>query len=54
MIFTLSAFAIVANTIMTQPRNVALGLLIVALGAPAYLIWRRRRLSTAAAVIAQN
>jgi uncharacterized iron-regulated membrane protein len=28
---------------------VALGLLIVALGAPAYLIWRRRRVAPAIA-----
>ncbi|MGQ0641902.1 MAG: APC family permease [Gemmatimonadaceae bacterium] len=54
VIFTLSAVAIVANTILTQPRNVALGLLIVALGAPAYLIWRRRRISTRAAASVQN
>jgi APA family basic amino acid/polyamine antiporter len=43
VIFTLSALAIVVNTIVTRPRDVALGLLIVALGAPAYLVWRRRR-----------
>ncbi len=45
VIFTLSAVAIVLNTILTQPRDVAFGLLIVALGAPAYLIWRRRGVS---------
>jgi APA family basic amino acid/polyamine antiporter len=54
LVFTLSAVAIVANTIVTRPRDVALGLLIVALGAPAYLIWRRHRISTRAAAIAQN
>jgi APA family basic amino acid/polyamine antiporter len=52
IIFTLSAVAIVANTIVTQPRNVVLGLLIVALGAPAYLVWRRRRTAPSASAIA--
>jgi APA family basic amino acid/polyamine antiporter len=54
IVFTLSAVAIVMNTVVTQPRDVALGLLIVALGAPAYLVWRRRRVSTSATAVAQN
>ncbi|MEW5918802.1 MAG: amino acid permease, partial [Gemmatimonadota bacterium] len=49
--FTLAAAAIVGNTIVTTPRDVVLGLLIVALGAPAYLVWRRRR-SPAPSVVA--
>jgi APA family basic amino acid/polyamine antiporter len=52
VIFTLSAIAIVVNTVVTAPRDVVFGLLIVALGAPAYLMWRRRRLSPAEAAIA--
>lgn len=43
IVFTLSAIAIVLNTVITRPRDVALGLLVVALGAPAYLLWRRGR-----------
>jgi basic amino acid/polyamine antiporter, APA family len=49
IVFVLSALAIVLNTVVTRPRDVALGLLIVALGAPAYLIWRRRRVAPAIA-----
>jgi APA family basic amino acid/polyamine antiporter len=51
IVFTLSAAAIVLNTIITTPRDVAFGLLIVALGAPAYLAWRRRRTSVAPGVV---
>jgi APA family basic amino acid/polyamine antiporter len=51
IVFTLAAAAIVGNTIVTTPRDVVLGLLIVALGAPAYLVWRRRR-SPAPGVVA--
>ncbi len=54
IVFTLSAMVIVVNTIVTRPRDVVLGLLIVALGAPAYLIWRRRRVATQPAVVAPN
>ncbi|HJU73614.1 MAG TPA: amino acid permease [Gemmatimonadaceae bacterium] len=43
IVFTLAALAIVGNTIATRPRDVALGLLVVALGLPAYLIWRRKK-----------
>jgi APA family basic amino acid/polyamine antiporter len=53
IVFALSAAVIVLNTVITQPRDVAFGLLIVALGAPAYLIWRRRR-ATAVAPVAAN
>ncbi|NUQ12187.1 MAG: amino acid permease [Gemmatimonadaceae bacterium] len=41
LLFVLAAVALVANTIVTQPRFAALGLGMVALGAPAYLVWRR-------------
>jgi APA family basic amino acid/polyamine antiporter len=40
LIFILAAMTLVANTIVTQPGRAAVGLGIVCLGAPAYLIWR--------------
>lgn len=41
-LFILAAVALVLNTIVAQPARAALGIGIVLLGAPAYLIWRRR------------
>jgi basic amino acid/polyamine antiporter, APA family len=41
LIFILAAVALVANTILTQPKRAAVGLGIVSLGAPAYAFWRR-------------
>jgi APA family basic amino acid/polyamine antiporter len=40
-IFIVAALALVANTIATQPVRAAIGLGLVFLGAPAYLLWRR-------------
>ncbi len=40
ILFILAAAAIVVNTIVTQPVQAAIGLGIVLIGAPAYLIWR--------------
>jgi APA family basic amino acid/polyamine antiporter len=42
LLFVLAAAALVINTIATQPIRAAVGLGIVLLGAPAYLIWRSR------------
>lgn len=39
-IFIIAAIALVANTIVSQPRRAAIGLGIVLAGAPAYVIWR--------------
>lgn len=39
-LFVLASAAIVLNTLVSQPRRAAVGLLIVALGSPAYAIWR--------------
>jgi basic amino acid/polyamine antiporter, APA family len=47
IVFILAALALVANTIATQPLRAALGLGIVFLGAPAYLLWRRTANPTA-------
>jgi APA family basic amino acid/polyamine antiporter len=43
LLFILSAAAIVINTMATQPVRAALGLGVVLLGVPAYLIWRSRK-----------
>jgi basic amino acid/polyamine antiporter, APA family len=41
LIFIVAAIALVANTIASQPGRAAVGLGIVMIGAPAYVIWRR-------------
>jgi APA family basic amino acid/polyamine antiporter len=41
LVFIVAAIALVANTVITQPRRAAVGLAIVLAGAPAYAIWRR-------------
>jgi APA family basic amino acid/polyamine antiporter len=41
LLFVLAAAALVVNTLITQPGRAAVGLGFVALGAPAYLIWRK-------------
>jgi APA family basic amino acid/polyamine antiporter len=43
LLFILAAAAIVFNTMATQPVRAAVGLGVVLLGAPAYLIWRSRK-----------
>lgn len=47
ILFVLAAIAIVGNTIVTNPLQAAIGLGVVFLGAPAYLIWRVRSAKTA-------
>lgn len=42
LIFILAAALLVGNTLATQPVRAAMGLGIVLLGTPAYLLWRRR------------
>ena len=42
ILFVLSAAAIVINTIVTQPRNVIFAIALMALGVPAYYMWRSR------------
>src|SRR5438552_3693633 len=48
LVFIVAAVALVANTVITQPRRAAVGLAIVLAGAPAYAIWRRRAKQAAA------
>lgn len=42
VLFILSAVAIVVNTIVAQPTQGMLGVLVMMTGVPAYLVWRRR------------
>ncbi|PYX87724.1 MAG: amino acid permease, partial [Acidobacteria bacterium] len=42
LIFVLAAAALVLNVIVSTPRNAFIGLGIVALGLPAYALWRMR------------
>jgi basic amino acid/polyamine antiporter, APA family len=42
LIFVVAATALVLNVIVATPRNASIGLGIVALGVPAYLLWRGR------------
>jgi basic amino acid/polyamine antiporter, APA family len=42
VLFILSSLLLVANTLSERPRESLLGLVLVALGVPAYLYWRRR------------
>jgi D-alanyl-D-alanine dipeptidase/CubicO group peptidase (beta-lactamase class C family) len=51
LLFILAAVALVANTIVAQPRPAAIGLAIVFLGAPVYLVWRARKPAKAIAVL---
>jgi APA family basic amino acid/polyamine antiporter len=44
MVFVSAAVALVANVIVSTPRNASIGLAMVALGLPAYFIWRARRM----------
>jgi APA family basic amino acid/polyamine antiporter len=43
LLFVASAAAIVLNTLIGQPRQAGVGLVLVLLGAPAFFIWRRGR-----------
>jgi len=47
ILFVASAAAIVLNTIVSQPGRAAVGLGVLVLGSPAYLIWRRRGVTSA-------
>ena len=42
ILFVLSAAAIVLNTVITQPKNVLFAIVLMALGVPAYYLWRAR------------
>ncbi len=43
IVFIVAAAALVLNTIITQPARAAIGLGMVMLGAPAYIIWNSKR-----------
>jgi APA family basic amino acid/polyamine antiporter len=41
VLFILASLLLVGNTLLERPRESVLGLVLVALGVPAYLYWRR-------------
>jgi APA family basic amino acid/polyamine antiporter len=43
VLFVLSAVAIVVNTLVAQPKQGLLGVLVMMTGVPAYLLWKRRK-----------
>jgi APA family basic amino acid/polyamine antiporter len=43
LLFVTAAAALVLNVVISSGRNAAIGLGMVALGLPAYLVWRRQR-----------
>jgi len=43
VVFILSCWAIVANTLYKYPRNSLIGVFILLLGVPVYLVWQRRQ-----------
>ena len=43
LLFVIAAAALALNTIVTQPTRAGTGIVIVLLGAPAYLIWRKKK-----------
>ena len=43
ILFVAASFAIVLNTLFTQPGRALIGLAVVLAGVPAYLIWKRRQ-----------
>lgn len=42
IVFTAAALAVVGNTLVTEPRESILGLLLILAGVPVYFIWTRR------------
>ena len=42
ILFVLASFAIVLNTLFTQPGRALVGLAVVLAGVPAYLVWKKR------------
>jgi len=42
LLFVAAGAAVVLNAVFTQPRESAVGIVIVMVGAPAYLIWRSK------------
>jgi len=41
--FTAACFFVVANTVYSYPENSAIGLLIMLVGIPVYILWKRKK-----------
>jgi basic amino acid/polyamine antiporter, APA family len=52
LLFVVSAAAIVVNTMVAQPIRAMVGIGVVLLGSPAYLVWRRREARDAIGLLA--
>jgi Flp pilus assembly protein TadB len=48
-LFVIVAAYVVASAIWSNPRNALLGALLIALGVPAFLFWRRQNRAEAGA-----
>jgi APA family basic amino acid/polyamine antiporter len=44
-LFVITAAFVVVSAIWSNPRNAMLGAVLIALGVPAFLFWRRKRLT---------
>lgn len=53
LLFIVAAVALVANTVIAQPRTAIFGLIIVFLGAPAYWIWRAKTVAAEPSIVAE-
>ena len=54
LLFVVSAAALVVNTMVAQPIRAMVGIGVVLLGSPAYLIWRRREAGDAIELLASD
>jgi APA family basic amino acid/polyamine antiporter len=54
LLFVLAAAALVLNVIASTPRNAVTGLLIVAIGIPAYYLWRKQRPQSLSELVPQK
>jgi basic amino acid/polyamine antiporter, APA family len=54
LLFVVAAAVLVINVIVSTPQNAFTGLAIVALGLPAYYIWRKRRANPASDLVTER
>ena len=52
LLFVITAVFVVASVMWSNPRNAMLGVILIAAGIPAFLFWRRQKLSPSAPNVA--